>query len=544
MSRIDAGLDATERRLAAQDTSHWADLIVRVTDDCHPEQRDFVEDPARHIVGLVGRGGGKTTGGRARFVKRMLSTPNARCVYIAKTRDHAKRLMWLPLKELYRHLGFVSGRDIIYNETSLSATLTKTGASLRLCGADKPADIESLRGETFHEVGIDEAASHADQLLVDLIRSVLGPRLIGSLWLIGTPGKRLKGLFYEVSRRGAKRSRPWAERDAYPNWKGWSLHKWSLKSAIEATKERPIKALLDLYAAQQIEIADEGLSENNPNKRREYDGEWAADDTISVYRYRIHLDGEEAAAAHVPDGTLWNQWDPERVGPYSLAKLPDTFDDWAHVISIDLGFSDPTAINVFAFSVSDPTRTIYHRLCFEERGLYAQAIAHRLMGEEMKHEKPGGIIGAIGEWPNAMVADSTHQMGGMVLTELANVYGVHIAPAAKGFRYKAGAIDVVNGDLVEGRIKVLKDSELEAQLIDLQWAEGRNGEQMERKDQPNHSTDTLVYARAAISQFLTAGNTDPEVIVRDPNAEPPMPDEVRQGEFGHLFQDDYSALLG
>lgn len=542
--RLDAGLEETERRVAAQDTSHWADLVARVVDDCHPEQRDFVNDPARHVVGVVGRGGGKTTGGRARFVKRLLTTPMARCVYIAKTRDHAKRLMWLPLKELFRQLGFVAGRDAIYNETSLSVTLRKTGASLRLCGADKPADIESLRGETFHEVGIDEAASHADQLLVDLIKSVIGPRLVGALWLIGTPGRRLKGLFYEISRRGSKRSRLWADRDAFAGWKGWSLHKWSLKSAIEATRDRPIAALLEVYAAQLIELSEEGLSDNNPNKRREYDGEWAADDTVSVYRYRIHLEGEAAKAAGVPDGTIWNQWDPERVGPMRIAKLPDTYDDWAHVIALDLGFADPTAINVFAFSVSDPTRTIYHRFAYEERGLYAQPIAHRLLGEAMNHATPDGIIGALGEWPNAMVADSQHQMGGMVLAELSNVYGVHIEPAAKGYKYKAGAIDVVNGDLVEGRIKVLKDSELEAQLLDLQWAEGRNGEQIERKDQPNHSTDTLVYARAVISTFITAGTTDlPPRLPRDRNAEPPMPDEVRS-EYGHLFQDDYAALLG
>lgn len=533
MARLDSGLDETERLSSARDTSHWAEMLRRLIEDCHPEQRDFVLDDARYLAALVGRGGGKTSGGRARFVRRMLTTPKANCIYIAKTRDHAERLMWLPLKEVFKSLGFVTGVDVVYNETKLRCTLTRTGATLQLWGADKPGYVEALRGDSYHEVGIDEAAIHPDKMLVNLIRAILGPRLLGALWLIGTPGDRLKGLFYDVSRRGSKLSRLWRERDQFPGWKGWSLHKWSLKSAIDGTRERPIPVLVQLYQVQQDEIATQGLSDDNPIKRREYDGEWAADDTVNVYQYRIH---------HPKTGELWNQWDPPRDGPLQIAKLPDGFDDWAHVISLDLGFTDPTAINVFAFAYSDPTRTIYHRWCFEAKEMHSQKIAHKLLGEGLDHEKPGGIIGAIGEWPNGMVADSAHQMAEMILAELSNVYGIRIEPAVKGFRYKLGAITVVNGDLVDGRIKVLKDSHLEEQLLDLQWTESpRTGAPMERKDQPNHSADCGVYARAIITNLMTM-SSQPEA--EKPNTgDPPMPDEIK-GEFAHLFQDDYQALLG
>lgn len=531
------------------DTSQWQSMIDRVTNDCHPEQQDFVLDPSNYIVGLVGRGGGKTVGGRVRFVRRLLGPTKSRCVYIAKTKDHARRLMWVPLKALFKELGFVPRVDIIYNETSLTATIVKTGSSLWLVGADKPSDIEPLRGESFHEAGIDEGSTHADALLDGLIRSILLPRLLGPIWIIGTPGKRLKGLFYEISRRGAKLSRPWKDRDApeYKNWRSWSLHKWSLKSAIEATRHRPIPELIKIYEKQQQDIADQQLSDENPVKRREYDGEWAADDYVNVYRYRVHISGEDAASRGVPDGSLWNQWDPERVGPYRLAKLPEAFNDWAHVIAFDLGFADPTAINVFAFSPSDPSRTIYHRYCFEKKSMYAQSIAHHLIGADLNHERPSGLIGALGEWPNGLVADSAHQMAEAILAELSNVYGITIERAVKGFRYKLGAIDVVNGELIDGRIKVLKDSELEAQLLDLQWAESKSGEPMERKDQPNHSADGLIYGRAMIAGFISAGTAelppDPKLDPHSPDYVPPMPDAVG-GEYAHLFQDDYKMLLG
>lgn len=544
MSRLDAGLEETERLAAARDTSHWQDLITRLIDDCHPEQRDFVLDPSRHITVLCNRGAGKTIGGMVRFIRRMLTTPQANCFYLAKFREHAERLMWLPLKGCLAKLGFIEDRDVVYNETKLRCTIVKNGATLQLFGADKPGYIEALRGQSYHEVGIDEASIHPDRILMILRHEIIGPRLLGAFWLAGTPGRTLKGIFYEASRRGSKIARLWKERDQFPDWKGWSLHKWSLKSAIEATKDRPIKALLEIFAAQLDEMA--GMSEDNPIRRRELDGEWAADDTINVYRYRIHITGEDAVARGVPDGSLWNQWDPPRIAPYGLAEMPSTFSDWAHVIAIDLGFSDPTAINVFAFSPSDPTRTIYHRLCFEQKGLHAQPIAHKLIGEDLNHEDPGGIIGAIGGWPNGMVADSAHQMGAMILAELAKVYGVAIEAAVKGFKYKIGAIEVVNGDLVDGRIKILKGSRLEDQLVDLQWAESRNGDPMERKDQPNDSCDTLVYARAVISRLITAGSVAPEDHVPKPGDRdytPPLPSD-NADDYSHLMQDDYQSLLG
>ena len=533
LRRLDVGLEETERQLAAEDTSHWLSLVDLAVGECHPDQRDFVLDPANYIVGLVGRGGGKTIGGAVRFVRRMLTTPGANCFYLAKFRDHAKRLLWQPLKNIFKKLGFRKDRDIIYNESTLRATLVKTGATLQLFGADKPGYIESLRGESYHEVGIDEGASHSDELINLLIDSIIGPRLLGALWVIGTPGRRLKGLFYEISRRGSTRSRLYSERDTESE-REWSLHKWTLAAAIEATKHRPIAALVQLHAKQQQMIRDKGWSDDNPIKRREIDGEWASDTTANVYTYRIHNERT---------GELWNQWNPERIGPLGIAKLPTEYNDWLHVLAMDPGFSDPTAINVFAFSPSDPSRTIYHRLCFEMRGMYALLISNTIMGTrpEYSHQVPGGIIGAIGKWPAGMVADTAHQMALAVLAELSEVYGVHFEAAKKGMDYKIGAIDVVNGDLTEGRIKVLKDSELEEQLLDLQWDESKTGKQIERPGQPNHSTDCLVYGRVLLTGLMTA-NPPPKKV--DPRGEPPPPPAPpAASDYSHMFQDNYSALL-
>jgi hypothetical protein len=517
--RLDAALEPTERRIAAKDTTYWAQLVDRMVAECHPEQRDFVLDDGFLIAALVGRGGGKTTGGDVRFLRRMLTTQGARCLFIARTRQHAKSLIWADTKKMFTRLGFVEDVDIIFNETELVATLTRNGSSLQLAGADKLAFLEPFRGISWHEIGIDEGASHPDHIITYLIDEVAGPRLLGALWIVGTAGRRLKGRFYEVTRRGSTESRPYRDREQFPGWVKWSFHKWSLESAIDATRDRPIRKLLEIQEAQRKLIAASGWTDETPAKRREIDAEWASDETINVYKYRVHDE----------NGQIWNQWDPERVGPMRLAKLPEHLSNWVLAVSMDPGFSDPTAINAFAFSYDDPTHTLYHVFCFEQTALYAQLIANLLIGPERKLEEPAGLIGALGVWPNVMVADPAHQMAEAILAELLNVYHIHVEPAQKGYRYKVGAIDVVNGELVGGRIKVLKDSALEDQLVDLQWDESRTGEQIERKGQPNHSADTLVYARAALAPFLSDGAPAPEPpppSAPDPRAAgyvPPMP---------------------
>src|SRR5688572_24828593 len=97
--------EAIAARLEKSPDPKWAGALVkRILDGCHPRQRAFVEDPADLISGRVGRGGGKTTGGKGRFLIRML-TSEASCAYVATTKIHAEALMWEPLKKSCVNLG-------------------------------------------------------------------------------------------------------------------------------------------------------------------------------------------------------------------------------------------------------------------------------------------------------------------------------------------------------------------------------------------------------------------------------------------------------
>jgi hypothetical protein len=201
--------------------------------------------------------------------------------------------------------------------------------------------------------------------------------------------------------------------------------------------------------------------------------------------------------------------------------------EWHFVLAVDKGSpraakedahgekkrdGDPYAVNVFAFAPADHAQRVFHVYCFERTGLYARLIAQLLLGADDKaptgckpHDKPGGVFGAIG-WPDGMVLDGDQAL----IEELANVYGLRFEKPEKRPDYKAGAIELCNGDLVDGRIKIIEDSPLHRQITGLQWAEQDSGALKEDPSQPNNSTDCLIYARKKIAALFEAG-----VVARD-----------------------------
>lgn len=466
----------------------WRQKVARLESSCHPKQRAFVLDGAQRIAALTAGRAGKSTGGRARFVRRMLMTPGADCLFVAVTRAQAEELMWEPLKALNQELG-VSAR---YNETRLRCTFPNN-SKLKLVGADKKHDIEKLRGIPRHEVGIDEAASHDAQTLEWLIDRVIGPRLAdysGTLWMVGTPGHNLVGLFYDVTRPGS-------------DGLGFSVHGWHV---LDGAPHIPVMANVWREALKEKER--KGWEDDNPVWMREYLGLWAADDTENVFRYRPHVTARMLANWAAADkkhshceGDPWNEWDPPRDRRTGLAVLPPG--EWEYVYGHDMGHSDPYTLEVFAFDRSRRDKTLYHVYEFADTGMYAKRIAELLLGPALDAQRPDGVLGATG-WPTGNVADMA-ALGGALLEDLRVVYGISIAPAEK--RNKHDAIELFNGDLVDGRIKVLRDSELAAQLAGLQWDVDKYGNLQENKGQPNHATDAAIYARREAMHLLGIDET-------------------------------------
>lgn len=521
-----------DRRVTGTDDPWASDIVRTLLASCHDKQRAFVVDPGRRVNAVVGRGGGKTTGGLARAVKKLVTIERAKVVYIATTRQQGADLFWYPLKDLLEKLGV----EAQFREVELRCTIRKTGSVLRIVGADNKAEIEKLRGQSFHEVIIDEAASYPRELLEALLYRVIGPRLgdlDGVITMIGTPGHILGGPFYDSTRRGSTLHRPWADRDdpIYARWLGWSSHRWRLEDGASQ-----IPAMARLWREALIEKESNGWSDDNPIWMREYLGEWAADDTEAIFKYRAHL-----------DGSPWNQWDPERVGAFLVAKLPEGPTDWIYGYGLDLGSKDPFALNVLALSPSDPKRKIHHIFGFERRNMYANEIAKLLIGVEavesvMRNEglpsSIGGLFGHTG-WPAIIVADLAG-LGQTLIDELSKVYGIKIAAADK--RQKFGAIEIMNGRLIDGAIVILKDSPLESQMQTLQWKADEFGQRKEDKAQANHSTDSAIYVCTEFGRMFSSV-TDAGPVVRVPDGAYSDPQGMTtEGEFGLLYSENYDSL--
>jgi hypothetical protein len=492
-----------------------------IANEAHPKQRAFVLDDSKSVCAVVGRGGGKTTGAMFRFVRLMLKTPHAACLFIATTREQAEKLLWVPLKALCEKYGIAAR----FYEDSLTCVFRHNSATLCLAGADNKKSIEKYRGIPHHEVWIDECGSYPPRLLKNLKESIIEPRLgdfDGTLGLIGTPGHIHLGPFYELTRPGSDMSRRWDERDdpAFANWDSWSFHDWTLVDALESGA----KVFKSLWAAALVRKRNNGWSDDNPVWNREYLGKWAADDTERVYRYRPHDD----------EGKPWNQWDPER-HPSGLAKLPKAFTDWCFVYGMDFGTKDPFALEVFAYSPTDPAHNLWHVYEFTKRGeMYARNVVRLLVGDELDVEHPAGIVGQT-DWPEGMAGDGSAQT---LLDELLNVYGIKVEAAPRKQGDKLDSIELFNGDLQDGRIHILKGSELETQLSELQWVLGENGELKEDKAARNDCTDAAIYARR-IARHL--------VLVEEPSEAPYFPDrrvDPTQTPWDQPKKDEYASLFG
>lgn len=507
---------AAARRVLSPDEQWAAGIRERILADCHPAQRDAVIDPSRRISILTGRGAGKTTTDRARAALKITSIRRADVLYLALTEDHARELNWEPMQEMNEHYGL----ELRFSKSEMVATCARTGGRYLMSGAETDADIERYRGKSRHEVQVDEAASHQPRRLNNLIDKIVGPRLGdkgGCIVLNGSPGHDLRGPFYDATRPGSEHHAPYGSgKSAY-----WSSHHWSLASVTALPDAETLyPALWQLWQEDLLEKEKKGWSDDHPTWQREYLGIWAADDIDRVYRgYRPHL----------PDGTPGNQWDPWGDGRVlegiqmlkhciaAVRAMPEHkgLADWRFIVSYDMGSSDAFAASVFMFAPADPRRRLWQVFNFEQVRMYARPIAAMTIGLDDRgdalHDRPEGIIGVTG-YPDGMVFDADQS----TIDELKNPYGLRFDKADRHPLKKKGAIELTNGDFNDDRIKVIKGSKLEEQLIQLQWMES-GGNLKENTAQANHSTDTLLYARTKVAALYESG------VIESENVRPPDP---------------------
>lgn len=479
-------LRRAEERRVAQDPTHFAQKALAILNQLLPMQRALAEDEHKRISLVTPGRNGKTFTVRARLFRRALMQRDSLGVYIGLTRVKAEQEIWSGpsgIVTLCDKLG-LKEPVVKFDRARLLFTVPSLGSTIMCGGADDLKAIEAYRGGPgYDEVWIDEAKSHQAQLLKTLIIDILTPRInarYGVLGLCGTPGSVLDSMFYDITRVGSEESIDFGLDNPIEDLV-WSMHRWTL--SMNTTKVPGTDRTLWELALQEKKAR--GWSDQNATWMREYLGLWAADLTDFCYRFQPHRDGAE-----------FNVWTPKPATSENPLGLPleVVLDDggkarikWMFAIGIDLGSVDPCAIEVFAFAAE-------HRRIYQVHEWYRQTLDVDVLAN--------ALVDAIkltqhySDYPVAIVGDTAH-MGVTILEQVRQKTGHRVTPAQKSD--KLGFVALTNDDLVDGRLKILKDSVLAKQMASLQWDE--TGKR-EIKTQRNDACDASIYARGAITRYI------------------------------------------
>lgn len=176
-------------------------------------------------------------------------------------------------------------------------------------------------------------------------------------------------------------------------------------------------------------------------------------------------------------GRVYGKYDPERS---LIDALPEG--RWHYVLGLDFGIVDANGLSVLAWRAHDPTVYVVRSYRFtgtptemarEVQSLVTTYAFERIVGDE------GGMGKAFAE-------------------EMRRRFSIPVQPADKA--NKNGAIAILNGELADGRVKVLRSGteQLQDEWLKLPWAEGG---QKEASDFDNHASDATLYAHRACPNY-------------------------------------------
>lgn len=346
-----------EREKASK--SDTAELIY---ESLFQKQKDFIDHPAKEKVARCGRRAGKSTGGLGGLAINALRHPGTAYLYAGLTRRSAKRIGWKALKALNQKFNL----NLEFNATDLTATFP-SGSEIIFIGLDDLDAAESLRGEKFRIILLDESASYGPHLKY-IVEEVLTPMLMdedGALWWMGTPSAACAGPFFDADIKAPKAEVP-------------SFHWTCLDNPFIPHAER----WLATYRKKK------GWSEDNPIYLREWLGLWRKDESSLVYRY-----------------------DEDRCRGVLSPQLT-----WNYILGVDLGYDDATAIVVVAYSESSPNLYVVDE--FKKSQMIPSTVADKVREFQVRYS------------PVATVVD-TGGLGKSIAEEMKQRHNVQLKPAEK-----------------------------------------------------------------------------------------------------------------
>lgn len=471
-------------------------MLTRIG-EYNPKQVNLIADPAPRVSGICPRRAGKSYAGAAAALITGEAKPGSISIIISLNLKQLRRLYWK---------GGASGLFALNQEFGLNLKFNsgflmwehENGSIGYLLGAEDDEQLEVIRGLEADLYLIDECKSFAPAVLSTLIDEIIEPQRAsreGKLILIGTPGYIFAGPFYQATcidaydRKDTEKKPymlPYGKKDPWGRTPAedflWSCHSWTLKENTAKPKQ--------WTNAERLKRAKR-WADDHPIWQREYLGMWTAGGSGLVYRY-----GAEKSSGRVnwtPNVVL----DPRNPDLHNPTGLPKEGAPWRLIAGLDLGYEAPTAFVVAAYSAK--LKELRHVHDEAHRHLLPPDIADMIHAAQ---EKFGTI--------ERIFADSGN-LGKMIIMQLIRDYGLPIEKADK--REKLDYIELVNGSMARGEIKIIEGTTLEAQLLTNAWKLqdededeitdlARRGKLKEDDAIPNDSADAFLYLyRGSLHQF-------------------------------------------
>lgn len=481
------------------ENASWEDVCRRsreraiaIYDNLAPKHQDVVLDPGPWISLLGCRRSGKTYLESSMALMTGEANPGSIVIIGSLTLKQLRKNFWFGAPSGIPAIAKKFGLNIRTNSSELRWEHENGSIGYLLQGETKEA-LEYWRGLEADLYLIDECKSFAPGVLESLIDDIISPQRMsrrGRVVLAGTPGTVFVGPFWQSTYPGACPAKdvsyreekeavqdealvakkniwynvPFGTQDPWgrSSHKFWSAHKLSIQDNIKMPHQWE----------EAVAFKDrKQWADDHPTWRREYLGEWINTAEGLVYRY-LH----EKAGGRVT-------WEPRRTEE-NPTGLPKELGPWHLVFGLDLGFEDPTALVVAAWSES--VREVRH-----------------VHDESHQHLTPEQVLGLLAETaqrfgtPEMVVADAAG-LGKMIVAWFEE-RGIPIVKADKAD--KNDHIELINAEFASGNIKVIERTTLEEQLSSVQWdlSDGKKeelskrGRLFEDKACPNDVTDAFLY---------------------------------------------------
>lgn len=420
-------------------------VIRRLRGDLFPLQLKVLDDPSPRIAMCCSRRAGKSE-----LSARMIAIALIECkhneyvLFAARTLARARQIIWGLLAKINDDYGLGWRMS-----EHIGQIVTPDGGVFVLLGVDDSNASEKVRGSKYRLAVADEAATY-EALLERLVIDCLEPGAmdldpVGRIVLAGTPGYNRSGYWHSV---------------ATGTTPGWAHYHWTIF-------DNPFIKNVPEKLAQLRK--DHEWSEEEPIYRREYLGQWVADESTLVYAAadgRNTITMVKLLELHPPPpGMSFAQW---------VREL------WLTTVAADIGYTDAFAVACLG---SPPhCRTTYVLKTYKCAGLLAPEQADHILKFRNEYKPLRTVIDAGGQG-KLVQADFNQRYGRMM--------GGMALPAKK--QGKVEAIGQFNSDMRLGNVvAVVPDAgDAFAEWAELPWADDEKT--LVHPAYKNHVSDCVLY---------------------------------------------------